>query len=371
VFPVSVCRSLARRGAEVHVFAEAGSPMFRSRYCHRGIASGPWTTEAEYLARLDRVVDEGRYETIYVASEPIVQLLVRHGRGWPALPLPPPAAMAVILSKHSIVRRVADRGAPVPRTIVPDGERDLDRAAQVLRFPLLVKGERGTASAHVRVCRDLDELRECFRLIVAREALFGGRPALQEAITGPKYTFAGLFRNGVALRIVAYRAILTCPPAAGETVMLVTESPPGLVPTAQRVFEALDHTGMGSAELMFDPRDGGFKFIDFAPRLWGNVGAAEAAGVDLFGPYRALACGEPIAPDLRFATGVVYRRPSGILRRLLMRPQDLGACLRDTVDPRVRSDFAWRDPWPHWPFQSWRRRDLLPAAATSIGPRSA
>jgi hypothetical protein len=106
--------------------------------------------------------------------------------------------------------------------------------------------------------------------------------------------------------------------------MLVTESPPGLVPTAQRVFEALDHTGMGSAELMFDPRDGGFKFIDFAPRFWGNVGVAEAAGVDLFGPYRALACGEPIAPDLRFATGVVYRRPSGILRRLLMRPENLG-----------------------------------------------
>jgi hypothetical protein len=216
VFPISVCRSLARRGAEVHVFAEAGSPMFRSGYCHRGITSGSWTTEAEYLARLDRVVVEGRYETNYVASEPILQLLVRHGRGWPALPRPPPAAMAVILSKHSIVRRVADRGAPVPRTIVPDGERDLDRAAQVRGFPLLVKGERGTASAHVRVCRDLDELRERFRLIVAREVLFGGRPALQEAITGPKYTFAGLFRNGVALRIVAYRAILTARPPPGR-----------------------------------------------------------------------------------------------------------------------------------------------------------
>lgn len=128
---------------------------------------------------------------------------------------------------------------------------------------------------------------------------------------------------------------------------------------------------MGSAEFTFDSRDGGFKFIDFAPRLWGNVGAAEAAGVDLFGPYRALARGEPIAPDLRFVTGVVYRRPSGILRRLLIRPRDLGACLRDTVDPQVHSDFAWRDPWPHWPFLSWRRRDLLRAASMSIGPRSA
>ena len=370
MFPVSVCRSLARRGAEVHVFAEARSPTLRSRHCHRRFPSCPWTNGADFVAHLDRVVDDGRYDTIYVASEPIVQLLVRHRRSWPALPLPPPAAREVFLSKHAIIRRVTDSGAPVPRTIVPEGERDLDRAAQELGFPLLVKGERGTGSSHVRVCRTRAELRARYRLITDREDHFDGRPALQERIAGPKYTVAGVFRDGAALRLVGYRALLTCPPDAGETVKLVTESPPGLIATAQRMFEALAHTGMGSSEFLLDPRDGRFKFIDFGPRLWGNVGAAEAAGVDLFGPYRALARDEPIAPDLRFATGVVYRRPSGVLRRLRMRPQGFLAALRDTLDPRVRSDFEWRDPWPHCPPLPWLRRERTPQTVPSSGLRA-
>ena len=342
----------------MHVFAEAFSPVFRSRHCHRGFSSPPWTEGPAFLANLDRVVDAGAYDAIYVASEPILHLLARRPRTgpWLALPLPPPATLDVFLSKHRIVRRVAESEAPVPRTIVPETDRDLEEAGRELGFPILVKGEHGTASAHVRLCRDRAALRATYATMLARERRFGGRPALQEYVAGPKYTLSGLFRDGVALRIVGYRALLTCPPETGETVKLVTEAPPGFRETALGAFEALGHTGIGSAEFLLDSRDGRFKFIDFAPRLWGNIGVAEFSGVDLFGPYQALARDDPVRPDLRYATGVVYRRPSGVARRLTMRPADLAVFLRDSVDRRVRSDFAWSDPWPHLPSVSWLRR---------------
>ena len=281
IFPVSVCRSLARRGVEVHVFAEELSSVFRSRHCHRGFSSPLWTEGPAFLANLDRVVDAGAYDAIYVASEPILHFLARRPRTgpWLALPLPPPATLDVFLSKHRIVRRVAESEAPVPRTIVPETDRDLEEAGRELGFPILVKGEHGTASAHVRLCRDRAALWATYAAMVARERRLGGRPALQEYVAGPKYTLSGLFRDGVALRIVGYRALLTCPPEAGETVKLVTEAPPGFRETALGAFEALGHTGIGSAEFWstrgtdgssssISPRDSGATSALRSSRAW-------------------------------------------------------------------------------------------------------
>jgi predicted ATP-grasp superfamily ATP-dependent carboligase len=237
----------------------------------------------------------------------------------------------------------------VPLTIVPETADDVAAAARELGFPLVVKGEKGGASYNVRLIDDPAELLPVYREIRSRERGYDGRPALQEYISGPTYLSGGVFKDGRTLRMCAHRMTLMNPPRGGATVKAVTERSPELIDITLRAFEAFEWTGLAEIDMIRDDRDGRFKFLEINPRVWASIGIARRAGVDLFGPYRALAAGLDVEPDLRYRAGVQFHRLSGELHLLTKRPARLVGFLRDCFDPQVFSDFEWRDLGPHAP----------------------
>jgi hypothetical protein len=54
-----------------------------------------------------------------------------------------------------------------------------------------------------------------------------------------------------------------------------------------------------------------------------------------------------VSPDLRLREGVMFHHFSRELKFIRQRPRRLWSFLRDCLDPRVHSDFAWDDPGPH------------------------
>jgi hypothetical protein len=139
------------------------------------------------------------------------------------------------------------------------------------------------------------------------------------------------------------------PPDRGPTVKGVTERPAALLQAAFKVFESFRFTGLADADFILDKRDGRFKFLEINPRVWATIGFAQHAGVDLFTPYRDLARGERVEPDLRYREGIEYHRFAGELRLMLRRPRRLFGFVRDCLDPRVFSDFDWKDLGPFFP----------------------
>src|SRR5262249_6410597 len=127
----------------------------------------------------------------------------------------------------------------------------------------------------------------------------------------------------------------------------VTERPTGLLEEAFKVFAAIQYTGLGHVEFVRDARNGDFKFLEINPRVWGSIGIARHAGVDLFSAYELLASGVTVAPDLRYQEGVRYHRFSGEARFILQYPRRLLGFLVDSLNPHVHSDFEWADPGPH------------------------
>lgn len=354
--PVLLCRHLTSKGFVVDAIAEAEAPVFRSRHCRGRFTAPPWYAGAAYLARLTSVVEDGAYDAIYLCSEAVLELLVdRLGRSarWRALPVPAEWSLRAALSKNAALDLVKAAGVAVPRTVVPADERELGAIAGELGFPLVVKGEKGESAQNVRIARDASELIPCYREIVAREVDYGGRPAIQEFVPGELYCIGGLFCDGRPLRVCAHRKVLMLPPEGGVTVKGITERPAGLLDSVFRVFEAFRYTGLGMVDFIRDARDGSFRFLEINPRVWAAIEMASCAGVDLYTPYRDLAQGRLVAPNLGYREGVQYHRIARELRLIRERPGRLPGFIKDCLDPRVYSDFDPRDPRPHLP--SWRQ----------------
>lgn len=359
VIGTEICRAVAAQGCRADVFAGRSSPAFRSRFCHRRIVSPPFEDARSFCDALEATASADSYDAIHICHEEILArvrpLLERNH--WRGLLTPPPDQLKVALSKHAATGLASRLGVATPRTVVPDGEDDAVSLAREFALPLVIKGDTGESGENVRILWDREQVAERYREVAANEARGGSRPALQEFVGGPAYSIGGLFFKGQPLRVVAHRKLIRYPyPFGGNTVKGVTEREPELLCDVFKVFAALEYSGIGHIEFIRDSRDGRFKFLEINPRPWGVIGVAQWAGVDLFTPYRQLVAGIPVAPDLRYREGVLFHRIVREIRLTRQRPARMFGFIRDSLDSRIRSDFLWSDPLPHFPSRNRMRK---------------
>lgn len=359
---IQACRQLARRGYVVEAFANHAAPVFASRYCQRKYVSDSDDRGSSGL--LESLADGGSYDVIYLCSEHLLGQVAKYvQRSAPprGLLLSEPSLLRTILSKNAVMRAIAEAGIPVPKTLFPANEEEMEALALTLKFPMLVKGEGGESSRTIRIIRSQRELHAGHRAVMGQGIAQGNKPCLQEFIPGPTYSVGGLFQDGRAIRICAGRMALMEPYKAGLMVKGVTERPPELIANALRVFEVLRYTGFGDADFVRDPRDGQFKFLEINPEVWANIVLAEHAGVDFHTPYRALAQGEFVPADLTFREGVSFYRVTKRLLSTIKRPWLGMSFLRDFLDTSVNSDWDWTDLQPdfHLLINSARRRSRV------------
>jgi predicted ATP-grasp superfamily ATP-dependent carboligase len=369
VMATEICRSMARRGFAVDLLGEPGSPAFYSRFCAGYFVAPPFASRAAFIQVLHETMCNGRYDAIFVCNEEVLDAIISLPQSglWPRLPLPPHRTVRIALSKVAMTRVACDAGVAVPRTLVPAGESELAAVARELGFPVVVKGDRGESGERVRIARSSGELLTSYREILALEQTSGTLPAIQEYIAGVAYSVGGLFNCGDPLRVCAHRKLVTFPPGGGLTVSGVTDHCPHLLAEAFRVFRAIGYTGLGHVEFIRDA-SGRFHFIEINPRVWGTIGVGEWAGVDFFTPYVELSSGGRPEPDLNFRAGIRFHRIARDARMVRARPSRLFGFVRDCFDPRVHSDFDWRDPMPH--LVSLARRGLGLARSNESNPPS-
>jgi D-aspartate ligase len=356
---VQVCRELAKRGYVVEAFAERSAPVFASQYCRRKLCSD--SDDSGWIRLLENIAANNSYDAIYLCSEHLLDKIrqyVERSGSWKGLLVSEPSLLRTLLSKNAVMRLAGEAGIPIPKTLFPANEKEIDALGTTLGFPLVVKGEGGESSRTIRIVRSQSELGSCYRALMNHGHEHGSMPCLQEFLTGPTYSVGGLFQNGRPIRICACRMAIMEPYKAGLMVKGVTERPPKLIENALKVFEALRYTGFGDADFVLDSRDGQFKFLEINPEVWANIGLAEYAGVDFHGPYRALARGESVPADLSFREGVSFYRVTKRVLSTLKRPWLGISLVRDFLDGSVHTDWDGTDLKPdiHLLMNSVRRR---------------
>ncbi|HZI42489.1 MAG TPA: ATP-grasp domain-containing protein [Gemmatimonadaceae bacterium] len=325
-------------GCDVTIVGATGG---RGRYDGRSIrwSLAPRVTSPEFLSCVDQLVRRHTYDYVLPLTEPIQALLWDSAPSWAQriFPRTDQWQQAVLRDKRCLAALAAAHGIAVPDQLPLSDDASLDRSVESLGLPLVVKGSAGRGGSTTHVVNSLPAARAAARRV--RHA--GVDVFAQRYVRGPTYLVGGTFRDGCPLRLYAGVKVAQHPRRTGPATIIKSYRDEQLLTAALATIAAIGWTGIASMDFVRDA-EGRFLLLEVNPRPWGSIGAAAAAGVDLFLPLIQLLRGETTRQELRFRTHVEHPVfPLVLLSGEAWRsPATLASALRDS-----RSDRAiWR-PW--------------------------
>jgi predicted ATP-grasp superfamily ATP-dependent carboligase len=331
----------------------------RGWYVARSRAAAGVIEVVDPAADADRFVRDvgaaaARVDAAAVLPSAEVSFLALAGRG---SELPPGVALGV--PRRELVLRATDKaelnrlaeaaGLSTPPT--REAARDeLASAAGEVGFPLLLKPVRSRlATAGGTVLEgSAQQVARPGELDAAAAEVPGERVLLQRRLDGELYAVSGLAWQGELLCAIHQTSRRIWPPGAGGSASAVSVPPdPALDARLAELIGALEWSGIYQAQFIRRPE--GAYLIDFNPRIYGTIGVAIRAGVNLPALWAALVLGgRPAIPSYR--AGVGFRAGEKDIRAIpALAARGRWREAATALAPRrgtARAVLAWRDPAP-------------------------
>lgn len=361
-----VMRSLAMRGHNVHLAAAHDCAFFQSRHCSAAHDAPSHHEGPRYLQFLMDVLATRDFSVLFFCSDQQTRLVWQHRKELQPMVeclIPSDRHHAVVFSKLAACGYVRQLGLTIPRTRRLDSFDRLSAVVAGLRFPIVIKTEKGCDQPGVRIARSLAEAE-----IVARQF---SAPALephrhlcvQEHIPGHAYVVHVLMAHGQPMALCVHRKDRELPAHGGVTSAATTVRIPELEEAALKVMTSLSWHGLAKLEFKRDQRDGAFTFIGLDPRVSASIDITRVAGCDQIAMAAELAQGRTPQPQLNFQEGVRYRWLGREVQVLLNEPWRLSA---DFLSPGAHWDVSAQDG--HWlaslrGLKSHLQKRLRPRAA--------
>jgi predicted ATP-grasp superfamily ATP-dependent carboligase len=349
---LSAIRSLAAMEVPVIALDHRRQALgLRSRLAAPVVCPHPHEQPEEFGAMLAEICEALPHGAVAFPTHD--EYLVAVNRSAPTslrLPFGPRELIEPIQAKRFQYDAAARAGVLLPATFHPADEDAAVRAAEVLRYPAVMKPSEGAGFKRrhgipLVVAETPEELLAAYRL----GAEFA--PMLQEQIPGGDdclWTVGSYVDAGGAMPgIFCGRKLLQAPAGVGTCRVGVAEWDEEAVDGARRFLHALGYHGISQVEYKRDPRDGTLRLMEVNARLWQWHSLAAACGVDLVQMAYRDAIGEPVTARTSRAAG--RRRWVALVRHVReSRREHLG--LRRTLAP-LRPPFSepvlsLRDPMP-------------------------
>jgi D-aspartate ligase len=335
---LSAIRSLAAIGVPVIALDHRRQALgLRSRLAAPIVCPHPHAEPDEFAAMLTEICEALPHGAVAFPTHD--EYLVAVNRSAPTslrLPFGPRELIEPIQAKRFQYDAAARAGVLLPATFHPADEESAGRAAEVLRYPAVMKPSEGAG---------FKELLAAYRL----GAEFA--PMLQEQIPGGDdclWTVGSYVDpGGTVPGIFCGRKLLQAPAGVGTCRVGVAEWDDEAVDGARRFLHALGYHGISQVEYKRDPRDGTLRLMEVNARLWQWHSLAAACGVDLVQMAYRDAIGQPVTARTSRAAG--RRRWVALVRHVReSRREHLG--LRRTLAPLrppfTEPVFSLRDPMP-------------------------
>jgi D-aspartate ligase len=286
---LGIVRGLGRAGVPVIACDhDPHAPGLVSRYATPAHTADPLTEPERFVADLLELGrGRGRGGVLFATHDEAIAALGPREAEVDELfrrPWTPWPAVDAIMDKghqHAVARSI---GFPVPATVTPDGDGDLEAATRELRFPLVLKPRNAPAfrhrfRAHLLEARDPEELRRGWELAAPYD------PQVCEVIPGDDsrlWTY-GSYRDasGQALAAFTGRKLRQWPVGFGAARAAESRWDPDLAARCDALLDALGFHGISQVEVKRDPRDGRDHLIEVNARAWLWIGLATDCGVNL------------------------------------------------------------------------------------------
>jgi len=325
---LGIARSLGRRGIPVYgIDQDPGEIGMASKYltaCPLPNADPSDENRLQFLIDLGKKL--GEPAVLFPVSDNDVILCSRERgelQNYYTYVMPDHQTVTDLLTKDGLHRVAQACGIPHPQMISISCDSDVERIADGLRYPLIIKpvfspswldpeiiemlreGPLG-GFPKVAVCQSAEELLETHRKIARYDPCM----IFQEIIPGEDerlvYFCFYLDRQSRPLAIFAGRKERVLPVGFGSATYVRSFRDPELEKISYQLLSGIRYQGLGGVEFKKDPRDEQYKLIEFNARygLWDSLSIR--CGIDA--PYIAYrdALGLPVDAQSDYREGVLW-----------------------------------------------------------------
>ena len=264
--------------------------------------------EKRYVQALLRICEDEKIDTIFPSYDPHVYVLSKNKESFKKLgiliPVPDFDVVITPLDKYRTVKAAEEVGFPCPKTRLPESEDDLERIANEIGFPLLIKPRFTASGRGTTAVRDFSELAETTRLIIKNY----GMPLLQEFIPGDQGDYITLLLDQKGeLKMVYQKRFLVYFRRGTFAKYRESITPTDYGIQASRLLKDLGWWGSSQVEVKIDARDNTPKLMEINPRF--GSGLMEIVVLGINAPWMCLkvARGEEVKSVLNYPVAVHLR----------------------------------------------------------------
>ena len=207
---IPVVRELSRKGHKIYLFVQnKKSIVLRSKYINGGIYKIPLKLDSRFLSIFLYLCQKNQIQQIIILDDDIKHFFVKN-KGKiknQTLALPSEKSYDISISKHESLSFVRDLKIPIPQTMTFGSREELSTVNFEPGKILVVKGERGDSSSHVRYASNKEQLLEYFDEIYELENKLSSKttlPMVQEYIGGPTYLTQAISQNGKVKAVIPH-----------------------------------------------------------------------------------------------------------------------------------------------------------------------
>jgi len=320
-----VVRSLGKRGVPVTAASDTERSLGSlSKYSADAVVHQSPTSEPDaFIDQLVSLLEERDYFAVIPVNDPTAKVVSQRKDRLTA------TGTAVGVPDWDQAKQVFDKAltfdiaeslsVPTPETHAPTDIADVDRLADDISYPVVVKSRSKYVSdsagrLHLHRVGDDSyaespaELRSTYRDVVKKNEHFESLPPIvQEYVPGETTTTVGLADDGELLAWFQERRLRTTPHSGGNSTVIRGMRDPGMRDHAAEVLDALSWTGPAQVEFMRTPDDE-YYLIEVNGRYWGSVPLAVDSGVDVPWLHFSQLAGHPPTSPPVYRDDVIHHR---------------------------------------------------------------
>lgn len=312
---LSFARSLGRRGVPTLMLA---SKQLLGSYTRFGLVVGMPAVEeraAEWMELLDLVASRvATPAVLFATADPhciwVARQAERLHRSFRFL-LPSAETVERIINKREQYAVAEAAGVKIPKTFYPESVADVERLADTLSYPVILKphqahlGRERLRNRKVLVLNSPSELRSAYV-----QYADGGSFMIQDVIPGGDdalFSYSAYWdEDGREQAWLTRQKLRQYPPTFGDGSCQRTVDAPAVADLSRRLLRAFNYRGLVGVEFKWDVRDKTYRLMEINARTVSGNQLAISAGIDFpWIAYRHLA-GFNDAPTPPFQTQVQY-----------------------------------------------------------------
>ena len=303
---LAAVRSLGMRGLQVTVVDE--SPLaesFYSKYCHSRRRTARGSEPEEYILQLQSILKKYPHDVLLPVSwyaNYYVAKYRHHLEDLVSLAIPDFESMEIAGNKDRTMSFAKKQGLHIPETIPLESPEELQRAAESIEYPIVVKGsaEGGT----VRYVYSFKELETAYH------QLQHDRPIAQQYIEGDGVGFFAAYNQGDCIARFMHRRVREYPTSGGPSSAAQSFYSQELDQQGMNLLDALKWHGVAMVEFKRSIVDGKFYLMEINPKFWGSLELSIQSGMDFpFIAYNIALGNAESVRQMNYRKGVLFRWP--------------------------------------------------------------